>query len=120
VKSACIARHQGAFDVRLMCRVLGVSSAGFYAAAQQRRGDRPVSARTRANQRLLLAIRGVHTASRQRYGAPSWQDPHRYGEIWDMPGNTVGLFVGGRGAWVIETHEMTRLPEGPPGAISMK
>jgi len=57
---------------------------------------------------------------RQRYGAPSWQDPHRYGEIWDMPGNTVGLFVGGRGAWVIETHEMTRLPEGPPGAISMK
>jgi len=70
VKSACIARHQGAFDVRLMCRVLGVSSAGFYAAARQRRGDRPVSARTRANQRLLLAIRGVHTASRQRYGAP--------------------------------------------------
>ena len=70
MKSACIARHQGAFDVRLMCRVLGVSSAGFYAAARQRRGDRPVSARTRANQRLLLAIRGVHTASRQRYGAP--------------------------------------------------
>lgn len=70
MKYACIARQQGAFDVRLMCRALGVSPAGYYAAAAQRRGDRPVSARRRANHRLLVAIRGVHTASRQAYGAP--------------------------------------------------
>ena len=70
MKYACIARQHGAFDVRLMCRALGVSPAGFYAAEAQRRGDRPVRARARANQRLLVAIRGAHTASRQTYGAP--------------------------------------------------
>jgi transposase InsO family protein len=53
-----------------MCRLLGVSPAGFYAAEQQRTGRRAPTARARANQRLLLAIRGVHTASAYRYGAP--------------------------------------------------
>jgi transposase InsO family protein len=71
MKHACIARHQGEIkNVRLMCRLLGVSPAGFYAAAAQRTGRRAPSARARANQRLLLAIRGVHTASEHRYGAP--------------------------------------------------
>jgi len=70
VKYACIARHQGEGNVRLMCRVLGVSPAGFYAAEQQRQGHRARSRRAQANQRLLVAIRGVHAASRRRYGAP--------------------------------------------------
>lgn len=65
MKYACIARHRGAFPVRLMCRVLDVSPAGFYAA--QRRAP---SARTRANVQLTLQIRAVHTWSRRRYGAP--------------------------------------------------
>lgn len=70
MKYACIARHQGEFKVRLMCQVLGVSPSGFYAAEQLRRGERPLSPRARANQRLLVAIRGVHTTSRHAYGAP--------------------------------------------------
>lgn len=71
MKYACIARLQGELkNVRLMCRLLGVSPAGFYAAEQQRTGERAPSARTRANQRLLVAIRGVHTASGYRCGAP--------------------------------------------------
>lgn len=65
MKYACIARHRGEFPVRLMCRVLAVSPAGFYAA--QRRGP---SARARGDQRLRLAIRVVHAASDRRYGAP--------------------------------------------------
>jgi transposase InsO family protein len=48
-----------------MCRVLGVSPAGFYAAQR-----RPPSPRARGDQRLRLAIRVAHRASRQRYGAP--------------------------------------------------
>jgi putative transposase len=71
VKRACIARLQGEIqNVRLMCRLLGVSPAGFYAAEQQRQGRRAVSRRAQTNHRLLVAIRGVHTASHQRYGAP--------------------------------------------------
>jgi len=70
VKYACIARHQGEFATRLMCRLLGVAPAGYYVAAQQRAGRRAVSRRTQANRRLLVAIRAVHAASRQHYGAP--------------------------------------------------
>ena len=71
MKYACIARHQGAIpNVRLMCRLLGVSPAGYYAARQQREGRRAPSARRRANQRLLAAIRGAYAASGHRYGAP--------------------------------------------------
>jgi putative transposase len=70
VKYACIARYRSDAPVRLLCRVLGVSPSGFYAAEQQRQGRRPRSARGRANQRLLVAIRGIHRASRGRYGAP--------------------------------------------------
>jgi len=65
VKYACIARHRGEFPVRLMCRVLEVSPAGFYASQ-----TRPPSARTRADQRLRLEIRTAHAASHRRYGSP--------------------------------------------------
>jgi len=65
VKYACIAEHRGIFPVMLMCRVLGVSRAGFYASRK-----RPLSARTRRDQRLRVAIRAIHRASRRRYGSP--------------------------------------------------
>ena len=70
MKYACIAAHRPALSVRLMCRVLGVAPSGFYAAAQRWRGQRASSRRVQANARLLVAIRGVHTASHRRYGAP--------------------------------------------------
>jgi len=65
VKYACIARHQGEFFVRLMCRVLAVSRSGFY--AWQRR---PPSARGRQDQGLLVAVRAAYRKSRRTYGAP--------------------------------------------------
>jgi len=68
VKYACVARHRGEYPVRLMCRLLAVSPAGFYAAQQRQR--RVPSARARANQRLRLEVRAIHARSRQRYGAP--------------------------------------------------
>ena len=64
-KYACIAEHRGAFPVRLMCRVLAVSPAGFYAAQ-----GRPPSARTVADARLRVHVRAVHATSRGTYGAP--------------------------------------------------
>ena len=65
MKYACIARHQGKFDVRLMCRVLAVSASGFYAA--QRRAP---SARAVRDQYLRLQVRTAHERSDRTYGAP--------------------------------------------------
>jgi len=48
-----------------MCRVLGVSSSGYYAWRK-----RPASARAQADQRLLRQIRTAHEASRGTYGVP--------------------------------------------------
>jgi transposase InsO family protein len=51
--------------VRLMCNVMAVSPAGYYAW----RG-RPESPRKTANRALLTEIQRVHAAHRGRYGAP--------------------------------------------------
>jgi putative transposase len=65
VKFAFIAEVEKAFPVRLLCRTLGVSRAGFYAWRQ-----RPLAPRARADERLGLEIAAIHTESRQRYGSP--------------------------------------------------
>ena len=65
MRYACIARHRGEFPVRLMCRVLAVSRAGFYAA--QRRAP---SAWAQRDQALRVKVRETHAKSRRRYGAP--------------------------------------------------
>ena len=65
MRYACIQHHTGAYTVALMCRVLRVSRAGYYAWRR-----RPPSARSRANLQLLVAIRAVHQQSRSRYGSP--------------------------------------------------
>lgn len=57
------------FPVTMMCRVLGVSRAGFYAAE-----GRAPSERCRKKQRLLLEIRSIHKESKQRYGSPRVHD----------------------------------------------
>lgn len=65
MKYACIARHQGEFTVRLMCRVLSVSASGFY--AWQKRAP---SQRALQDQRLRLDVRVAHERSGETYGAP--------------------------------------------------
>jgi putative transposase len=65
VKYAFIAQqNKSKFPVRLMCQWLEVSPAGYYASL-----DRAPSKRARANARLKLEIRAVHSANRRRYGA---------------------------------------------------
>ena len=65
MKYACIARHRGEYPVRLMCRVLHVAPAGFYAA--QRRAP---SRRAREDAVLRLSVRARHAESDGTYGAP--------------------------------------------------
>ena len=57
--------HRETYPVRLMCAVLEVSPAGYYAWR-----ERPVSARAGSNSTLLAEIRQVHHDSGQRYGSP--------------------------------------------------
>ncbi len=57
--------HRDTYPVRLMCAVLEVSPAGYYAWR-----DRPVSERTKSDVMLLAAIRQVHQDSSGRYGSP--------------------------------------------------
>lgn len=58
-----IRRHAGQFRVSVMCNVLQVSRAGYYAWCK-----RGPSVREQANQRLLKVIRRLFKLHRQRYG----------------------------------------------------
>jgi putative transposase len=65
-KYAVIAAHRTQYPIRLMCRVLAVSPAGFYAAQQ-----RPPSARAHRDEAVLVNVRhAFHHAPRRTYGAP--------------------------------------------------
>jgi putative transposase len=57
--------HRDSYPVRLMCAVLEVSPAGYYAWR-----ERPPSARTTGNAELVAAIRQVQQDSSGRYGSP--------------------------------------------------
>ena len=57
--------RRGDYPVEIMCRVLGVSPAGYYAWR-----SRPESSRAEANRELLENIKRVHSDSHGRYGSP--------------------------------------------------
>ena len=57
--------HQAEFSVRAMCRVLGVSTSGYYAWVA-----RGVSTRRRADEKLAERIEVIHAESRGTYGSP--------------------------------------------------
>src|SRR5918997_6750726 len=57
--------HKGQWPVRTLCRVLGVSPAGYYAWR-----SRPDNARAVANQELLAHVRRLYAQHRGRYGSP--------------------------------------------------
>jgi putative transposase len=62
---AFIKAHRNEFDVRTMCRVLGVSRSSLYEWIHH-----PVSNRAREDERLLRLIRASYRASHGVYGAP--------------------------------------------------
>ena len=57
--------HQADFKIATMCRVLGVSSSGYYAWL-----TRSPSQRARENTVLTRKVRTIHAVSRGTYGAP--------------------------------------------------
>jgi transposase InsO family protein len=65
VRFAFIAAEKASFPVRLLCRVLEVSRAGFYAWQ-----DRAPSRHAHIDERLGVEIAAIHAASRRCYGSP--------------------------------------------------
>jgi hypothetical protein len=65
VKFAFIRAHRDAHEVATLCRVLGVSKAGYYAWVK-----RAPSARATEDRVLAAAIRAVHQESGRTYGSP--------------------------------------------------
>lgn len=65
MKYAFIRKHEKAWPVWLMCKVLEVSRSGYY--DWKRRGE---SRRQRQGQELLVAIKAIHQKSRNTYGSP--------------------------------------------------
>ena len=71
-----IESHRGEFSVAVMCRLLGVARAGYYAWL-----DQPISDRAQEDARLVRLIRASFTASHGIYGAPRiLQDLRERGE----------------------------------------
>jgi transposase InsO family protein len=65
MKFQFIRDHREDFPVRLMCRVLDVSSSGFYDWL-----ERPESPRAVENRALVATIQAIHGDSRRTYGSP--------------------------------------------------
>jgi putative transposase len=57
--------HQAEYSIRTMCRVLEVSTSGFYAWR-----SREKSTRRREDERLQQRVEAIHERSRQTYGVP--------------------------------------------------
>jgi putative transposase len=60
-----VSDHQAHYPIATMCRLLGVSSSGYYAWAK-----RQPSRRAQADATLIAEIHSAHAASRGTYGAP--------------------------------------------------
>jgi putative transposase len=60
-----VSDHQAAYPIAGMCRLLGVSSSGYYACMKRR-----PSQHAKADAALLVEIHAAHAASRGTYGAP--------------------------------------------------
>ena len=65
MRFAFIATEKACYPVALMCRVLKVSRAGYYAWSK-----RPASQHTQEDQRLGLQVAAIYHESRGRYGSP--------------------------------------------------
>jgi len=64
-----IEKHRTVHSICLMCKVLEVSSSGFYAWRR-----RPESQRSREDRKLKVLIRSAFIASRESYGTIRIQD----------------------------------------------
>ena len=102
MKYAFMAQHHSVWPVRWMSRVLAVSASGFYEWM-----SRPQSARSQANQAILIRIRESFEASDKTYGSPRiWRDLRDW-DIACSENRTARLM---RKAGVVARRRPRRLP----------
>ena len=65
MRYAFISEEKVAFPVATLCRLLAVSSSGYYASL-----ERPISAHSRRDSELGDKVAAAHLASKRRYGSP--------------------------------------------------
>jgi putative transposase len=111
VRYACIQRHEGQYTVVLMCRVLAVGRAGYY--AWRRRKPSP---RAQGDTQLRVAIRAIHTASHGRYGRPRIHRALRAQQVCCSPKRVARLMrlEGLRGARGRRFRRTTQADGTPP------
>jgi putative transposase len=114
MKFAFIADHREEYPITTMCRVLGVSTSGFYAWQ-----GRPVCEHQQANARLLADIQAIHIRSRQTYGSPRIHAELRARGIVCSRGRVArlmrlnGVVARRRKRYKVTTKVDARLPVGP-------
>jgi putative transposase len=87
VKYVWIDRHRDSFPVTAMCRTLGVSLAGYYAAR-----DRQPSRRAERHARIQQAVRQVHAESHGVYGSKKIAEAlHRRDDLERACRNTIAV-----------------------------
>ena len=106
-----IEAHRNEFSIQVMCRLLGVARAGYYAWL-----DHPISDRAQEDARLLRLIRASFTASHGIYGAPRvLQDLRERGETCSK--HRVARLMRENGLRALHGYRIRHIPVVKPQAL---
>lgn len=106
-----IEAHRNEFSIQVMCRLLGVARAGYYAWL-----DHPISDRAQEDARLLRLIRASFTASHGIYGAPRvLQDLRERGETCSK--HRVARLMREDGLRALHGYRTRHIPVAKPQAL---
>jgi putative transposase len=106
-----IESHQNEFSIQLMCRLLGVARAGYYAWLEH-----PISDRAQEDARLLQLIRASFIASHGIYGAPRvFQDLRERGETCSK--HRVARLMRENGLRALHGYRTRHIPVTKPQAL---
>lgn len=106
-----IEAHNDEFSVQVMCRLLGVARAGYYAWLQH-----PVSDRAQEDARILKLIRASFIASHGIYGAPRiLQDLRERGEVCSK--HRVARLMRENGLRALHGYRIRHIPVSKPTAL---
>lgn len=78
MRYACVTRHRGEYPLRLMCRAVDVSSAG-YSAWRKRTAP---SQRALADELLMAPVRVSFTRRKETCGSPRVHEDPRWLKRW--------------------------------------
>ena len=103
--------HRDEFSIQMMCRLLGVARAGYYAWREH-----PVSDRAQEDARLLRLIHASFTASHGIYGAPRvFLDLRERGETCSK--HRVARLMQENGLRALHGYRIRRIPTSKPHVL---